>query len=229
MKFQTECTVIANNNMDVVLPDMTSRWLIPARITIHQLTGPKGSKVEEHPYDISCRVYAGSSELVTLNEPFFQHDNELDFEPYWGIIEKSGRVKVNINNKVREPRDFRIVTEYVESNGAVIYQERTDNFDTIVEHIAAKGRCSMITISFDKHIEELSFLTTSTCTVGNWIESFSAGVSGEEELRHLFVFDFRDDDMVAYGKNLKYLKLRVKPKLASDNVRAYVTAYGFPN
>lgn len=228
MKFHTECTITANANMDVLLPDMTSMWKVPSHIKVYQMSGPKGEKVEEQPRDVAVRLFSGTTELLSYNEPFFQTENEIDLEPFWGMIEKSGRLKVTIINKMREPRDFRLVTTYSDSMGSVIYQERTDNFDSIMESIVSKGRCSVLNISFDKPVEALSFLTTSTCIEGNWISSFSATVNEEEEHQQ-FVFNFTDEEMSEYSGFLKYLKLSVKAKNPNDNIRAYVTAYGFPS
>ena len=224
MKFTTECTVLANNTLDVALPEMTSRGFVPNRLTVYVLEGPKGDRKEIEAKELQLKVRT-KVELLAVNEPYFEQSNVIDLDPYIGLVHAYGRVHVQIANKAREPRTFSILTEYVASSGGVIYQERTDNFDKVLENILSKGSCTSITVSFDKPISKLMFLTTSTCVDGDWIQSFEAEVDNDA---NFYTFDFTDEDMREYQEFLGYMRLSVS-SVNNEAIRAYVTAYGFPH
>lgn len=223
MKFSTEVTVIGNNTVDVLLPDMTEEHQVPLKLTFYQLSGPKSERVKEAVKDIQVRL-STRAELLTLNEPFFHRDNVVDLEPYWGFLEQWGRLKVSIANKSREPQTFVIETEYTECYGGVMYQERTDNFEKVLDNIVSKGSCTSLTMSFDKPLSKLQFLTTSECIEGDWIASFEAEIDNE---KNEYTFDFTEDAMEKYKHYLSYMKLCVT-SANNENVRGYFTAYGFP-
>lgn len=226
MKFYTDFTITASNNLEVNLPDMTHKFMVPHRITIVQLKGSRDDKSEENVKDVQCRVFTGSTELCNLSEVYFQLDNVIDLDKFWGMIERIGRIRLHVMNKSRDPRDFRVYTEYRSCKGGVIYQEKTDRFDNVIENVVKAGRCTMLNMTFDKKLSSLEFLTTSSCVDGDWIESIGADIDENSKVDEVYSFDFTDDELNKYIDELKYIKLQVR---ASEDVsvNAYVSAYGF--
>lgn len=227
MIFTTDVKVQQNNKETIRLPDMTLKFMVPSVIEIAELTGGRDAKRTVPARDIICRVFSGT-EICSMGEPFFQGSNTIDLDPYRGFIEKNGRVSIDLSNKDKTIREFRITTKYVPSYGGCLMQERFTAFDAVVPSIAKLGRCTKLTLSFNKPIESLSFLTISSCIEGDWIESFSADVEGQ--LDEVFVFDFISPDLSAYMDYFDSLSLKVKPVVEEGSVlMAYVTAYGFPH
>lgn len=227
MIFTTDLHITSNNVMDINLPDMTRKNMVPWKLTINQMNGPKDDKTESPARDIICRVFS-SVEIVNLSEAFFRVENVIDLSPYFGFIERYGRLRVNINNRHKEPRSFRIITEYKSSMGGLLYQERANTFENIMDNISKLGYCTKLTLCFNKPLQELSFLTTSTCQQGNWIDSFGTDTSTDED--QVYLFDFTSDDLKEYADDLQYLKLNALATTEDNTpLLAYVMAWGFPN
>lgn len=226
MEFVTNTRIKPNSHTDIPLPDMTKRYMVPREITIHQLEGPKDAKTEAPARDIQVRVSA-ATELLNLSETYWQTNDTIDLSPVWGMVEPYGRVKLQICNKSRDHREYSIVTTYTESTGGVIYQERTDVFDKIITNILNAGQCSKIVFSFNKRITNLSFLTTSTCTKGDWISSFEAEIADDADENTQYTFDFTDPGLGEYAEELENLNIEINSGSDSPPLMAYVTAYGF--
>jgi len=224
MIFSTDIRVQNNNKGTCVLPDMTSRCMVPTKIEVVELTGPRDSKEEKPAKDIICRVFSGT-ELCNLAQPYFQESNVIDLSTYSGFVERNGRVSVDITNKDKSIREFRFITHYGFSYGDVIFQECNVNFEEVINNISKAGRCTKLSLTFSRPVESLSFMTTSRCLEGEWIESFSAEVSGEQD--EVFVFDFVND-LQDYGDNLKYMTLKVVCNEEGPILNAYISAWGFP-
>lgn len=228
MSFTTDVRVKNGQSTTVDLPDMTGKFLVPYKFTLWTLSGPKDNQSLEKSECVTCRVFAGPNELYSLGEPHFLESNVVDLTPMFGIVEKFGRVKLTLTNKTREPCQYQVATDYCNSLGGVLFQEKVDTFDTVIGNVCKLGKCTKINLGFDEPVNSLRFLTTSNCTKGNWIESFEADTEDTENKS--FCFDFTDKDLLAYYHNLEYLTLRIEPvNKDSSSFSAYVTAWGFPS
>lgn len=223
--FSTDIRVANNNRTTCHVPDMTHRFMVPQKLEILELTGPKDNKEEQPVKDIICRVFSGI-ELCNLAQPFFQENNVIDLAPYFGFVERNGRLYVEIQNKDKISREFRVVTYYTFSYGDIIHQECNVNFENVISNITQAGRCSKLAVTFNRAVDSLSFMTTSRCLEGDWIESFSAEVSGDPD--EVFVFNFVND-LQDYIDDLKYMTLKVNAPEDGPILNAYITAWGYPH
>jgi hypothetical protein len=215
-----------NRTLDIQLPDMTHKYQVPYKITVMQLSGPQDNLTEEPAKSITCKV-AASAELLNLGEPYFQLNHVINLEDNWAQVRASGRVKVTLTSKQKEVRRFRVYADYRECFGGVIYEDKVDKFDSILSTIHERGRCSKLTITCPKPLKSLDFVTTFSCTEGDWIDSFGANV--ESDPSTVYSFDFTSGDLKDYVDYLKYLQLQVAGFNPTEDIFIYVTAYGFPN
>ena len=66
MEFVSECTLHCNKALDVQVPDMTDRYMVPYNITIVQINGQGEKQTETNARNIACRV-STSLEILNLN------------------------------------------------------------------------------------------------------------------------------------------------------------------
>ena len=226
MKFMSECTLQCNKILDIQLPDLTDRYMVPYIITLVQLSGPVDKQTEEPAKGITCKV-SSNVELLSVAEPYFQTSNVLSLVDNWASVRNYGRIKLSLNSKTKEPRRFRIYSEYKPCGGGVIYEEKIDKFDTVLQTIHERGRCSRITISCPKVLKSLDFVTTVCCVEGSWIDSF--GATTETDTSTVYTFDFTEGDLKEYTDLLKYMQLQIAFAGSDDDMYVYITAYGFPH
>ena len=226
LAFSTDVRVHGNNKGLCVLPDMTHRFMVPLKLEILELTGPKDAKVEQPAKEIICRVFSGNVELCNLAQPYFRDNNVIDLTPYIGFVERNGRISIDLQNKDKTSREFRVITRYVFSYGDIIHQECNINFENIIENITRSGRCSKLSIAFNLPVKSISMMTTSCCLEGTWIESFTAEGSGDPE--EVFTFDFVNEQS-EYIDDLKYMALKVDGPEEGPVLCAYITAWGYPH
>lgn len=225
MIFSTDVRVSGNNKVLCSVPDMTHKFMVPHKIDVLELTGSKDDKKEQPAKDIICRVFSGT-ELCTLAQPYFQENNVIDLTPYIGFVERNGRLSIDIQNKDKSHREFRFITHYMFSYGDIIHQECNVNFENVISNITQSGRCTKLSITFNRAVDSLSFMTTSCCLSGDWIQSFSAEVSPKSD--EVYVFDFIND-LNDYIDELKYMTLKVSCSEEGPVLNAYITAWGFPH
>jgi hypothetical protein len=230
--FTTDVLVKYNNRTMLSLPDMTKKFMIPYKVEIYELSGPKDNKTLTKAKDIICR-FMTRHELFKLCEPYFTNNHVVDMEKYIGDIENYGRLNVELSNKGDGVREFRFISHYRFSQGGIIFQERNVVFDKFMEEISKAGRCSKISLSFNRPIKKIFCLTTSCCVEGDWIESFSVENDSEnpsdEDDEMVYEFDFLDS-LSDYIDYLNFLKLKVEYDTEDKEIlNAYITAYGFPN
>jgi len=226
MKFSSECTLQCNKLLDLQLPDMTDRHMAPYKITFVQLSGPVDNSVETPARSITCRLTT-STEIINLNEPYFQSSNMIDLTDYWAAVRSYGRVKLSLTSKTKEVRRFRIYSEYKPCYGGILYEDKIDKFDTVLQTIHERGRCSRITITCSKPLKSLDFVTTISCIEGSWIESFSA--TTDPDPKTIYNFDFTNGDLKEYTDSLKYMQLQISTGATDEDVSVYITAFGFPH
>uniref|UniRef100_A0A6C0J5J5 Uncharacterized protein n=1 Tax=viral metagenome TaxID=1070528 RepID=A0A6C0J5J5_9ZZZZ len=226
MVLSTDANILINNRNTIDIPDMTKKFMVPSKLSIWMLSGPRDNKVLQPAKDIIVRIFCGT-ELFILAEPYFQESNVIELDAYSGLVERNGRMKVEIINKHKESTEFRIITDYTSSYGGIIHQERNSSFDDIMDHIDRAGKCTKLTLTFNKQITSLSFLVTSCCLEGKWIESFKADIEEDNE-NNVYTFDFIND-LSNYADYLKYLKLNITDNKEQPILMAYVTAWGYPH
>lgn len=226
MKFSSECTLQCNKLLELQLPDMTERHMAPHKITIMQLSGPSDAHCEIAAKGITCRVTT-STEIINLNEPFFQSSNILDLTDYWASVRSYGRVKLSLTSKTKEVRKFRIYSEYKTCYGGLLYEDKIDKFDTVLQTIHERGKCSRINITCSKPLKSLDFVTTISCIEGSWIESFSA--TTDPDPKTVYSFDFTTVELKDYVDSLKYMQLQISATGSDEDVSVYISAFGFPH
>ncbi len=221
----SECTLQCNKTLDLPLPDVTDRHMVPIRITIFQLCGPNDKQTEEPARGLICRVMT-NSEIMQLSEPYFQTNHVINLSDNWAQVRAHGRVKLVLTSKTKDVRRFRIYSEYKHTYGGVLYEDKVDKFDTILTTIHERGRCSRINITCPKPLKSLDFVTTVCCVEGNWIESFGASVDPDPAT--VYSFDFTQGDLKEYVDHLKYMQLQITGAGGDEDLYVYITAYGFP-
>lgn len=228
MVFATDIKVQQNNKETLRVPDMTLKCMVPYKLEFYEVTGPRDARTTIPAKDLICRIFAGG-ELCALGEPFFRESNQIDLTPYIGFIERHGRINIDMFNKDKTIREFRVVAHYMFSHGGVLYQERCTGFENVISNIAKAGRCTKLSITFSRVVDSVSFLTTSSCTTGDWIESFSA--DGSKDPDEVYLFDFVSPELSAYMDYFDYLSLKVKCDEPENGqiLQAYITAWGFPH
>jgi hypothetical protein len=224
MKFMSECTLQCNKMLDVPLPDVTDRHMVPYKITLVQLSGSADKQTEEPARGLLCKVVT-NMELMNLSEPFFQTNNVISLADNWAQVRTYGRVKLSLTSKTKEVRRFRIYTEYKHTYGGVLYEDKVDKFDNVLSTIHERGRCSRINITCPKPLKSLDFVTTFCCVEGEWIESFGASIDTDPTTT--YSFDFTQGDLKEYTDQLKYMQLQITG--SDDDLYVYITAYGFPH
>jgi hypothetical protein len=222
----SECTLQCNKLLELPLPDVTDRQMVPFRITVVQLTGPADKQTEEPARGITCRVLT-NTDIMQLAEPFFQTSHVINLTDHWAQVRNHGRVKLNLTSKTKEVRRFRIYSEYKQTYGGVLFEDKVDKFDTVLSTIHERGRCSRINITCPKPLKSLDFVTTVCCVEGDWIESFGASLDSDPAT--VYSFDFTQGDLKEYVDLLKYMQLQISAMGGDDDFYVYITAYGFPH
>lgn len=222
----SDCTLQCNKLLELPLPDVTDRHMVPVRITLVQLCGPNDKQTEEPARGITCRVLT-NSEIIQLSEPYFQTNNVINLSENWAQVRTYGRVKLSLTSKTKDVRRFRIYSEYKHTYGGVLYEDKVDKFDTVLSTIHERGRCSRINITCPKPLKSLDFVTTVCCVEGEWIESF--GASTDPDPSTVYSFDFTQGDLKEYVDQLKYMQLQITSMGSEDDMYVYITAYGFPH
>ena len=222
----SECTLQCNKPLELVLPDVTYRHMVPHRITIVQVSGPTDKQVEEPARGIQCRVIA-NTELMNLSEPYFQNNNVISLTDNWAQVRSYGRIKVTLTSKNKDVRRYRVYSEYKQTYGGVLYEDKVDKFDNVLTTIHDRGRCSRINITCSKALKSLDFVTTFCCVEGDWIESFGASVDSDPST--IYSFDFTQGDLKEYVDLLKYMQLQITGSGSDDDLYVYITASGFPH
>jgi hypothetical protein len=222
----SECTLQCNKLLELPLPDVTDRHMVPFRITVVQLSGPADKQTEEPARGITCRVLT-NTDIMQLAEPFFQTSNVINLTDHWAQVRNHGRVKLNLTSKTKEVRRFRIYSEYKQTYGGVLFEDKVDKFDTVLSTIHERGRCSRINITCPKPLKSLDFVTTVCCVEGDWIESFGASLDSDPAT--VYSFDFTQGDLKEYVDLLKYMQLQISAMGGDDDFYVYITAYGFPH
>lgn len=227
MVFTSDIKIQQGNKETLKLPDMTLKCMVPYKLEFYELTGPRDSKTTIPAKDLICRLFS-NTELCTLGEPYFKESHHVDLKPYIGFIERNGRVTLDMFNKDKTIREFRVVSHYMFSYGGVLFQERCTGFENVISNIYKLGRCTKLSITFNRVVESVSFLTTSSCTTGDWIESFSA--DGSNDPNEVYLFDFVSPELCSYMDYFDYLSLKVKCDDHENSIlQAYITAWGFPH
>jgi hypothetical protein len=226
MKFMSECTLQCNKPLELALPDVTYRHMVPHRITIVQVSGPTDKQVEEPARGIQCRIIA-NTELMNLSEPYFQNNNVISLTDNWAQVRSYGRIKLTLTSKNKDVRRYRVYSEYKETYGGVLYEDKVDKFDNVLTTIHERGRCSRINITCSKALKSLDFVTTFCCVEGDWIESFGASIDSDPST--IYSFDFTQGDLKEYVDLLKYMQLQITGSGSDDDLYVYITASGFPH
>lgn len=232
MRFVTTCLLPAGKTNTINFPNLTKQSKVPCKITITDIQGG-----EEVPVNgILCRIHAGGSEVGNYGEPTFRLTNELDLSAYRGVVERSGRVSVTVTNRELDVKRLKFYTEYEQSQGGVLIEEKVDHFENVLNDIYNKGFCTRLVIAFNKQIEALEFASVAECensAGGQWIEPLSIPIDDELDVDdQVYTIDLTGPDLgPLYSENLNFLELRVIPKKTEgdrEQLYMYITAYGFP-
>lgn len=229
MKFVTACVVAAGKTSTISFPNLTKKSLIPVKLSITELQDGE----EQAVTGILSRVHAGGSELCNYGEPSFKLGNEINLDPYRGLIDRTGQVSITITNRTTSVKRLRLYSEYSSSYGGVILEEKTDHYENLLNEIHAKGYCTKLVITFNKQPESLEFANTAECIEGKWLEPFSIPIDSELDVDdQIYNIDLTCEDLgFEYSENLNFLEVRATAKKSENDKEPlfmYVTAYGFP-
>jgi hypothetical protein len=226
MRILSKLKLIAGKQGQIFCPDLTCQQLVPCKITImEQCDG-----VERPARDILCKINSGSGgELFNSSEAYFHITHEFDLTPCMYTVVKTGKVDITITSRSKELKHISIYTDYVESYGSIIYQEKVDHFEDVLRNVSKCGRCSKLILSFNRPVKDIHCLATAECLdkPDDWISSFDIVVSQEDTSYSL------DCAGEQYAKYLDFMQLQISDG-ASEEVRRseplvlYIVAYGFP-
>ncbi len=226
MRILSKIKLTAGKQVQVYCPDLTSQQLVPCKITVNEL-----SDGEERPAkDILCKISSGSGELFNSSEAYFNITNEFDLNPCMYTVERTGKVDVVLTSRSKEVKTLTIYTDYAESLGTVIYQEKIDHFEDVLKNVSKCGRCTKLILSFNRAVKEIQCVVTAECVdqPDLWISSFDIVVDQEDSA--IYALDCAGEQ---YAKYLDFMQLQISDG-ASEEVRRsdplilYVVAYGFP-
>lgn len=226
MRILSKIKLTAGKQVQVFCPDLTSQQLVPCKITINEIVdgGERPAK------DVLCKIGSGSGELFNSSEAYFNITNEFDLNPCMYSVEKTGKVDVTITNRSKDVKNLTIQTDYTDSLGAIIYQEKVDHFEDVLRNISKCGRCTKLILSFNRAVKEIQCVVTAECTdqADRWISSFDIVVDKDDDA--IYALDCASEQ---YAKYLDFIQLQISDG-ASEEVRRsdplilYVVAYGFP-
>lgn len=230
MKFRTDCYLKNNTNHEIRFPNLTKQCKVPIMIVITETVDD-----EEVPAtNVMCRVTCNGSDIGNFNEPSFRLSNEIDLTPFKGIIDRSGKVGINLTNRSGDHKHLKVYCSYTDSYGSVILEEKTDHFEKLLSDIHARGFCTRLILMPSRKLDSLEFASTAECVVGieDWIQPFDVPCDKELDAEDQTCnIDFSSNELGAlYSENLNFLELRVNyPKVeGADTLYVYAIAYGFP-
>jgi hypothetical protein len=224
--------VSAGKPYNFTLPNLTKQSLVPNKVTITELDDNN----DETPVSgIMCKISSGGTEVGNYNEPHFRLTNELDLSPYQGIVNRTGMATVNISNRSNSMKKLVLCSDYKESYGGVLYEDKIDHFENLLNDIHTKGYCTRIVVSFNKQVKKMQLAPVCDCDEegGSWIEALTVPLEPELDIDdQIYTIDLTNKDLgPQYSENLNFLSAQVEVERNEDDKSPfymYVTAYGFP-
>ena len=226
MQILSKIKITPGKSWQVLCPDLTSQKLVPCKITINEICDGH----EKPAKDIQCRINSGNGEIFNISEAYFNITHEFDLNQCMYVVEKTGKVDIGLINRSKELKNLAIYTDYSESIGAIIYQDKIDHFEDVFKNVSKCGRCTKLIFSFNRAVKEIQCVVTAECVdqPSNWINSFDIVVDPEDSA--IYALDCAGEQ---YARYMDFIQLQIKDG-ASDEIRRsdplilYVIAYGFP-
>lgn len=233
MKFVTECLIPAGKSNTIICPNLSKQCQVPRKILITETT----TNGEQPISNVMCRIHGGGAEIGNYGEATFKLFNEIDLGPFAGIVEKTGVVTVTLFNRGDGPKRVKVYTEYVESYGGVLFEEKMDHFENLLSDIRSKGYCTKLVLTFSHQLASLEFANRAECLdeVDKWIQPLDVPIDKDLDLDdQVYVIDLTTPKLGAvYSNYLNFMELRAIPAPTGEEKQPplylYVTAYGFPN
>jgi hypothetical protein len=232
MKFSTTCFLSVGKSATLQCPNLTKKCKIPIKIVLTEVD----SDGNETPASaIICKLSTGGTEIGHLNEPSFRLTNEIDLSSYKGVIDRNGTVTVNLTNRSTDPKNLMMHTEYVESFGGILSEEKIDHFETLLTDIKTKGFCTRLVITANRQLESLEFAGKAECDDHeSWVQPLNVPIDTELDVDdQVYNIEFAAAELgPLYSENLEFLELRakaVKTEADTGTFYLYVLAYGFPH
>jgi len=230
MRLTLKVKVPPSKCIALICPTLTEQLLIP-----HKLTFTEGVGDNEVPVkDIHCRVTGSGTELVNHTEAYFFITNEVPLDSSRLTVERSGRVDVLLTNRAQNPKVITMYTDYVESIGSIIYQDKTDRFDELLRNIAKAGRPTRLVFGFSRPVKSITCSTTVDCESATgdgeddgWIQPFKIEPAESDSGCGPFALDCAHEK---YGRYLEYMQLIPQPASMAEGLpplQIYLLAYGF--
>ena len=230
MRFANRCRLTSGKQILVKCPNLTSRSYVPSKLEIVETHGD----TETPTKNILCRVTTGNVETCNYAEPFFHLQNTIDLGPCMTYVLKNGQVDLLITNKGKDVKNLVVYTDYIESPGSVIYNEKIDHFENVLENIYNSGRCTKLILSFNRAVEELKCATLSECVdcPDEWIAPFNIDIDEEAGDDAVYALEFTGE-LSDYPRFMNYMQLNVIDSADEETRRQeplymYVVAYGYP-
>lgn len=229
MKIVSRLRLPANRlYLTVASPDLTDKQLVPSYVSVYEVV----SGTEVPATEISCKISAGGVDIYNCTEAYFKVSNEFDLKSAMLHVERTGRIEAVLMNRSRDVKNIVLHIEYTHSLGTIIYQDKCDTFDDVLQRVHASGRCTKLILSFNRAVDEIQCATTAECpdSPDDWISSFNVVTNPEEGDNAVYAVDCVGE---AFSRYFDYLQLRVSDS-ASEEVRMktplslYILAYGFP-
>ena len=226
MRILSKIKLTTGKQVQISCPDLTAMQLVPCKITINEV----GEGEERPAKDVLCKICSGSGELVNSSEAYFNITNEFDLNPCMYTVEKTGKVDIIVTNRSKELKHIMIYTDYIESLGSVLYQEKIDHFEDVLRNISKCGRCTKLILAFNRPVKEIQCVVTAECVdmPDRWISSFDIVVDQDDNA--IYALDCANE---LYSKYFDFMQLQISDGASeemrrSDPLILYVVAYGFP-
>ena len=230
MSFTTTVKIAGGKNEKIELPNLALKFgLIPEKIKVEQtLNGESGPAKS-----IDLVVTTGNTQLFQASRALFDITNIVDLSDKTNSLGEGRTVTLLLSNRHREPVAFTINVHYACHQGNLIFQNRYDMFDNVLQEVYNSGQITRLVLVFSWKVSGVKLLPTFTHDSSiEWIDGLELGDSDENGV---YAIDFASDDLSLYSQYLNFMKLDIPKEHMSrgedneENLTLSVVSYGYAN
>ena len=230
MIIQTSIKIRSGIKVDLMtFPNFSiEKQLVPSNITIYDVTTSEKILAT----NITVKLYNNGLSIFDYQEPYFHLYNSINLSDFKSIFNQGLNLELLIMTSSKTWAEYLIEVEYVQSNGIIIYQQKTQVTDKIFKEICDKGVCTQLIISFNKNIKNLKIASVFKPVVIEPEEQWFYPIEIAESDDNSSMIDLIKEHKI-YSRYLSFMKLMYDPIVIDetdtddDPLYIYITAYGF--
>lgn len=167
-------------------------------------------------------------ELFEYKESYFMLYNFINLDDFKSIINKGDTCEFYLKCISEEPADYRIIIDYIESYGTIIYQERLSSLKTLFTDIKQVGYMTRLTLNFNKKVKDLKVLSTVSVTDLGEKEKWFYPFDIEDEEDNIYTIDLTKENSI-YVDYSQFMRLvyTVVGEQDIENLLINVLALGY--